>query len=194
MNYLAHVYLSGSDNELCIGNFIADHVKGKAYLNYPEGIQAGILLHRKIDHFTDNHQLFKKNVSLLFPQYRHYSRVIVDMFFDHLLAAQWKKYHPDSLEDFSHQFYSLMKRYEGHLPEKVKKMIPIISHHNWFLNYQTFDGLEKILFQMSQRIQFPCNMSLAITELKENYHEIISDFNTFFVEIKDFVFLEKQKS
>ena len=89
MNYLAHVYLSGTDQDLSIGNFIADHVKGKAYLDYPDSIQRGILLHRKIDHFTDSHPLFKKNVSLLFPQYRHYSRVIVDMFFDHVLAVHW---------------------------------------------------------------------------------------------------------
>jgi acyl carrier protein phosphodiesterase len=60
MNYLAHVYLSGSNKELAIGNFIADHVKGKAYLEYPEIIQNGILLHRKIDYFTDQHPIFKK--------------------------------------------------------------------------------------------------------------------------------------
>ena len=111
MNYLAHVYLSGSDKDLIIGNFIADHVKGKAYLDYPETIQKGILLHRKIDDFTDHHPLFKKNVTLLFPQFRHYSRVIVDMFFDHFLAAQWELYHPDPLEDFSRQFYLLMQEY-----------------------------------------------------------------------------------
>ena len=83
MNYLAHVYLSGPDKALSIGNFIADHIKGKAYLDYPKTIQKGIILHRKIDHFTDQHPLFRKNVTLLFPQFRHYSRVIVDMFFDH---------------------------------------------------------------------------------------------------------------
>ena len=28
MNFLAHLYLSGEDEELLIGNFIADYVKG----------------------------------------------------------------------------------------------------------------------------------------------------------------------
>ena len=83
MNYLAHVYLSGDDKHLAIGNFIADKVKGKQFLQYPQTIQNGILLHRKIDSFTDSHPLFKKNVTLLFPIHRHYSRVIVDLFFDH---------------------------------------------------------------------------------------------------------------
>lgn len=192
MNYLAHVYLSGSDKDLIIGNFIADHVKGKAYLDYPETIQKGILLHRKIDDFTDHHPLFKKNVTLLFPQFRHYSRVIVDMFFDHFLAAQWELYHPDPLEDFSRQFYLLMQEYSGSLPDKTKKILPILSKYNWFVAYQSLKGLEDILFQMSQRTRFPSKMSLAVVELEKNYSKIALDFNTFFTELINFVQLERE--
>lgn len=192
MNYLAHVYLSGSDKDLIIGNFIADHVKGKAYLDYPETIQKGILLHRKIDDFTDHHPLFKKNVTLLFPQFRHYSRVIVDMFFDHFLAAQWELYHPDPLEDFSRQFYLLMQEYSGSLPDKTKKILPILSKYNWFVAYQSLEGLEDILFQMSQRTRFPSNMSLAVLNLEKNYSNIALDFKVFFNELEDFVKREKE--
>lgn len=192
MNYLAHVYLSGSDKDLIIGNFIADHVKGKAYLDYRETIQKGILLHRKIDDFTDHHPLFKKNVTLLFPQFRHYSRVIVDMFFDHFLAAQWELYHPDPLEDFSRQFYLLMQEYSGSLPDKTKKILPILSKYNWFVAYQSLEGLEDILFQMSQRTRFPSNMSLAVLNLEKNYSNIALDFKVFFNELEDFVKREKE--
>ncbi|MGB1362703.1 MAG: ACP phosphodiesterase [Flavobacteriaceae bacterium] len=192
MNYLAHVYLSGSDKDLIIGNFIADHVKGIAYLDYPETIQKGILLHRKIDDFTDHHPLFKKNVTLLFPQFRHYSRVIVDMFFDHFLAAQWELYHPDPLEDFSRQFYLLMQEYSGSLPDKTKKILPILSKYNWFVAYQSLEGLEDILFQMSQRTRFPSNMSLAVLNLEKNYSNIALDFKVFFNELEDFVKREKE--
>ena len=192
MNYLAHVYLSSSDKDLIIGNFIADHVKGIAYLDYPETIQKGILLHRKIDDFTDHHPLFKKNVTLLFPQFRHYSRVIVDMFFDHFLAAQWELYHPDPLEDFSRQFYLLMQEYSGSLPDKTKKILPILSKYNWFVAYQSLEGLEDILFQMSQRTRFPSNMSLAVLNLEKNYSNIALDFKVFFNELEDFVKREKE--
>ena len=194
MNYLAHVFLSGTEKDLSIGNFIADHVKGKACLNYPEGIQKGILLHRKIDQFTDQHFLFKKNVSLLFPQYRHYSRVIVDMYFDHLLAVQWEKYHFDSLEEFSNNFYTTMDQYKGELPEKTKKMIPLIIQYNWFVAYRSFEGLREILYQMSQRTRFASNLSRAITELKENYSQIEEDFIVFFSELQAFVANEIRKS
>ena len=84
MNFLAHVYLSGKNVPLAVGNLIADRVKGNTLDGFPPVIQKGILLHRKIDHFTDHHENFKACVQLLFPVYRHYSRVIVDMYFDHL--------------------------------------------------------------------------------------------------------------
>ncbi len=192
MNYLAHVYLSGSDKALCIGNFIADHVKGKAYLDYPETIQKGILLHRRIDHFTDQHPLFKKNVSLLFSQFRHYSRVIVDMFFDHFLAAEWDFYHPEPLVKFSYRFYAMMEQYSGNLPDKTKKILPVISKHNWFLAYRSLEGLESILDQMSKRTRFSSNMSLAVVDLEKNYSKIALDFNLFFSELEDFVRQEKE--
>ena len=53
MNYLAHLVLSGKNEEVLFGNFIADAVKGKSYLTWSKNIQKGILLHRFIDHYTD---------------------------------------------------------------------------------------------------------------------------------------------
>ncbi|MDD3273470.1 MAG: DUF479 domain-containing protein, partial [Bacteroidales bacterium] len=64
MNYLAHIYLSGSNRQLQVGNFIGDFVKGRKHENYPKGIQKGILLHREIDRFTDCHPLFIETVEL----------------------------------------------------------------------------------------------------------------------------------
>jgi acyl carrier protein phosphodiesterase len=191
MNYLAHVYLSGDNDELAIGNFIADQVKGKSYISYPQGIRNGILLHRKIDQFTDQHLLFKKNVSLIFPHHRHYSRVIVDMFFDHFLAAHWNDHHSISLEKFSNDFYLLLQQHKGSLPLKTQKLLPVMSLHNWFLAYRSIEGLQRILFQMSQRTQFPSKMDEAIHDLKRHYNKIESDFHTFFEELKHYTQQER---
>ena len=93
MNFLAHVFLSGDDFPLAVGNLIADQIKGNEVQNYPLQVQNGIKLHHAIDHFTDTHQIFKECVTELFPIYRHFSRVIIDMDFDHFLAVHWNKYH-----------------------------------------------------------------------------------------------------
>src|SRR6056300_851441 len=106
MNFLAHVFLSGADFDLAVGNLIADKIKGNNINHYPAAVQKGIVLHRAIDTFTDTHPNFKNCVSTLFPTYRHYSRVIVDMYFDHFLALHWDRFHAVPLVDFSADFYS----------------------------------------------------------------------------------------
>ena len=98
MNYLAHIYLSGENDMLKIGNFIADSVKGKKYLDYPVSIQQGITLHRNIDEFTDSHPIVHQSVHRLFDKYSHYSTVIVDILYDHFLAANWQDFHETKLE------------------------------------------------------------------------------------------------
>ena len=39
MNYLAHIFLSGNDRCIQIGNFIGDGVKGDGYKQYPRKFQ-----------------------------------------------------------------------------------------------------------------------------------------------------------
>ena len=92
MNYLAHIYLSGEDDFVKIGNFIADGIKGRKYKLYPGKIQIGILLHRKIDWFSDNDDIFKKSKRRLDKKYGHYKGVIIDIFYDHFLAKNWKNF------------------------------------------------------------------------------------------------------
>ena len=59
MNFLAHVYLSGSNIHLAVGNLIADRVKGKNIELLAPEIQEGVLLHRAIDTYTDQHPLVR---------------------------------------------------------------------------------------------------------------------------------------
>ncbi|MDG2235273.1 MAG: ACP phosphodiesterase, partial [Flavobacteriaceae bacterium] len=110
MNFLAHVYLSGSNMQLAIGNLIADRIKGKKINLLTPEIRAGVILHRDIDHFTDHHHIFRECVTKLFPKYRHYSRVIVDMYFDHFLALNWAYFHTIPLNDYSNNFYKELER------------------------------------------------------------------------------------
>jgi acyl carrier protein phosphodiesterase len=179
MNFLAHVYLSGKNVSLAIGNLIADRVKGNTLDEFPPMIQKGILLHRKIDHFTDHHENFKACVQLLFPVYRHYSRVIVDMYFDHFLAVHWEKYHPETLNAFSAEFYTHLKAHSKSLPDAIQKFTEALIRYNWFETYATPSGLELILTQMEKRTQFPSKLGSSIKELNENYTYFQSHFTHF---------------
>ena len=105
MNFLAHIYLSGDNDFIKIGNFMADSIKGDNYNNYPEYIRKGILLHRSIDSFTDLHPVFRKSKHRLHDRYGHYSGVIMDIFYDHFLAKNWSNYSEIPLEKYVFNFY-----------------------------------------------------------------------------------------
>src|SRR5690606_6470869 len=109
MNFLAHIYLSGDDPNVVIGNFIADGIKGKDYQKFPTEIQHGILLHREIDTFTDAHPIVRQSTKRLHKNFGHYSGVLVDVFYDHFLAKNWKHYHEQPLAKFVENFYQLLE-------------------------------------------------------------------------------------
>ncbi|MGM1055683.1 MAG: ACP phosphodiesterase [Bacteroidota bacterium] len=186
MNYLAHIYLSGEDEQLKIGNFIADSVKGRKFIGFPEKVKNGIILHRAIDTFTDSHPIVKKSVHRLFPVYSHYSAVIVDILYDHFLAANWSDYSDVPLEKYVAEFYELLNENFEILPKRVKQFLPYMIRDNWLLNYATIEGIGKILFQMDQRTKNRSQMQLATAELKLYYPEFEEEFRSFFTDLENF--------
>lgn len=187
MNFLAHIYLSGDIDDLKIGNFMADSIKGKNYNNYKGNLRKGILLHRKIDSFTDSHPLVKKSSHRLFKNYRHYNGVIIDVFYDHFLAKNWQDYSSKDLEDYVQNFYTLLKNNLDRVPKNIRHMYPYMVAENWLYNYRKIEGIEHILFQMNNRVKGNFNIHHSIDELQNNYDLFESEFKAFFPKIQDYV-------
>lgn len=187
MNYLAHIYLSEENEGITIGNFIADGIKGKKYLKFPEEIQKGIILHRAIDSFTDQHPIVKKSTKRLHKNYGHYSGVIVDILYDHFLAKNWKRYSDTPLEEYIDTFYTLLRSNIEILPMRIQKMMPYMISDNWLLSYASLKGISKILYQMNYyRTKQKSKMNFAILELEKYYDEFESEFTSFFEELRTF--------
>lgn len=185
MNFLAHIYLSGEGDELLtIGNFIADTVRGKEYLQYPEAMQRGILLHRRIDTFTDAHAIFRKSKHRLVPTYNHYAGVLVDIFYDYCLAKHWKEYSDKSLEQYVQYFYDALERHQHLLNDKAQTLSKYIIAERWLESYQTFEGICSILYRMDRRTGFVSKMQYAIEDLKRDEKLYEEEFTQFFKEIQ----------
>lgn len=184
MNFLAHIYLSGNDENIIIGNFIADAIKGKKYLNFPPEIQKGILLHREIDTFTDSHPIVHQSTAKLHSKYSHYSGVIVDILYDHFLAKNWDQYHSVQLADFVQRFYALIKKNFKDLPARIQRLTPYMIADNWLLSYATVEGIGRILAQMNIRTKGIANMDQAVKELEEYYDDFENEFTLFFEEVR----------
>lgn len=186
MNYLAHIYLSGDKPGVIIGNFIADGIKGKKYLSYPNSMQKGILLHRAIDSYTDSHSTVKQSTKRLHANYGHYSGVIVDILYDHFLAKNWEQYSNVPLATYVANFYQLLHDNYEVLPIRIKKILPYMVTDNWLLSYESVDGIGKILYQMNHRTKNRSKMNFAILELESYYSEFESEFTSFFKELRAF--------
>lgn len=186
MNFLAHIYLSGDDDELKIGNFIADSVKGKKFSQFPDQIQKGITLHRKIDSYTDTHPIVRESVLRLFPKYGHYSSVIVDILYDHFLAAYWNEFSSIPLDIYVSDFYKLLETNYKILPKRVQDFLPYMLRDNWLLSYATIPGIGRILYQMNHRTKNRSKMNFAVMELEKYYSDFEKEFRTFFEELELF--------
>lgn len=164
---------------------MADSVRGNSYLEYPDELRKGILLHRYIDTFTDAHPIYRKSKHRLHDKYGHYSGVIMDIVYDHFLAKNWSNYSAEKLEDYAENFYQLLREHYSILTEKTKGMIPYMMARNWLVSYASLAGLEMILFQMDHRTKNRVNMHEAVTEIKQFYPEFEDEFTSFFDELRD---------
>lgn len=186
MNFLAHIYLSGTDRELLIGNFIADFVKGKNKNSYPDRIREGIEHHRAIDYFTDHHSITLESKKRLYGRHHKYSGVIVDLFYDHFLAKNFSDYSSKQLTDFVKESYDIILTYHAFLPQKVIEFLPIMIERNWLLNYSTIEGIGKTLTGLGKRVAFENKMHEATIDLKQEYHNFESEFKLFFPQLINF--------
>ena len=187
MNFLAHIYLSGNSEGLIIGNYIADGVKGRQLDVFHNEITKGIILHRKIDTYTDTHAIVEKSKARLRPVYRKYASVIIDILYDHYLAANWKNYSDVPLFEYTKNIYGLIKKHEHILPEKSKLFMQYMIKNDILNAYRNLNGVEEVLKGMAQRTSFESNMNLSIKEIKEYYFLFEEEFFQFFPDIQKYV-------
>ena len=187
MNFLAHLLLSGDHEQIMVGNFIGDFVKGSKLEEYHPDIQKGIRLHRSIDNYTDTHPVVLQSKIRLREKFRHYAPVIVDVFYDHFIAKDWNRYSGESLLDFTTRFYIMMKNYLHIIPKGVSNMLHYMESGNWLYHYQYIEGIDQALTGMSRRTKFDSKMDQAAEVLKSEYDGFKSEFQMFFPDLQKHV-------
>jgi acyl carrier protein phosphodiesterase len=187
LNYLAHIYLSGSNEEILVGNFIGDYVKGFELGRYSEVMRQGIMLHRHIDSFTDTNMIVKRSKMRLVERYRKYSGIIIDIFYDHFLLNSWHVYSNKPIDDYILNVHDILCQHLDVLPEGVRLFLPSFIKNNWIQKYSTVEGIEDILHRMSNHTTLPEETEFAIKVLREDYNEFAEEFKAFFPSIISYV-------
>lgn len=183
MNYLAHMYLSGNDAEIMVGNFVADAVKGRRMERYSEGIKLGIRLHRAIDSFTDAHPVVTEARKILHPRFHKYSGVVVDMYYDHFLVRYWDDYAAVDLKAFVQENYQILIQHFAILPARVRRFLPHMVRFDWLSSYGDIHHLDQAFKGIASRTDYESGLENAAEALTLHYNKFEMGFRQFFPEL-----------
>ena len=191
MNYLAHLYLSENSEESILGSIIADFVKGPLVDQYNAEILTAIDTHRKVDAFTDAHEMVLQSKRLFSSKRRRFAGIIIDVVFDHFLAKNWSSYSELELDTFINRSYSILKRYRRLLPGDLKFAVPRMIEEDWLGSYRYLDAigvtLDRISKRMERRFNRQNDLRGAIEEVRLNYDILRCNFESFFPELISYV-------
>jgi acyl carrier protein phosphodiesterase len=188
MNWLAHVFLSEPDAECRLGNLLADRIKGKARRGLPAGVLRGMACHQAIDAFTDFHPLVHHSKRRIRDEYDRYAGILVDVFYDHVLAREWSRYADVPLEQFTAEVYDSLRAGAATLPEELRAALERMAAEDWLGSYRHVAGIEATLRRLSARIaarlRRPVALEDAVAELTAHYDGLAEDFAGFFPELR----------
>jgi len=185
MNHLAHCFLSFDNEDLLVGNFIGDFVKGSAWKSYPEGVQQGILLHRTIDSFTDNHPLERRSKERIRSFAGRYAGPVVDVLYDHLLALHWAKYADEAFDFFCKKVYARLGERAAEMPLVLQERLPRMLAGRFLHGYQSREGMEWVLHRFSRRMAGGMDAAGLAKFFFAEIEAFSEDFNGFFPELTD---------
>lgn len=184
MNWLAHVFLSERDVEFRLGNLLADVVRGAERASMSANFVRGAACHKAIDAYTDAHPIVRRSRGRVAGEYRRYSGVLVDVFYDYFLATRWDRYSPIALDTFTSGFYADVQSHPIALPAAARTMLERIMRLDLLGSYRRVDGVERALRRistyLSSRWHKPFTLEQGVRDLLAHEAGFAADFDEFF--------------
>jgi acyl carrier protein phosphodiesterase len=184
MNWLAHVFLSADSVEFQLGNLLADLVRGPARESMSPAFRNGAECHREIDRFTDAHPVVRRSRARLSARHRRFSGVLVDVFYDHLLARIWARYASVSLDQFTQSFHAATGALPLGLPDEAAVTLDRIRKYDLLGAYRNLGGVQASLRRLSMGLQARWKREFfldeSVTELQQQLTNFQDDFDEFF--------------
>lgn len=172
MNYLAHILLSGDNLDIQVGGLLGDFVKGPLQGQYPEKVEQGIALHRKLDVYTDAQPELQHLIRTFSPQWRRFAGIFLDITFDHFLATHWRQYHPSSLEHFCQRFYRHLDTCHPWLPARAQHFNQRAADIRWLQSYADQSLIPTMLNRVGERLYRPLPLGDAWPEIADRHVQI----------------------
>lgn len=182
MNFLAHLTFADPTPESMAGNLMADFLRGAVDPELPGELRRGIALHRAVDAFTDAHPLFHRSRDRLRGRWGRYSPILVDIFYDHVLAREWSEFAFIPLSDFVGTAHGYLAEAEPLMPGVMQRVMARLRAEDWLLSYATNEGIAATLARLERRFRRPPPIPLARSaeDLAAQYEALREDFRGFF--------------
>jgi len=183
VNWLAHLYLSEPSPAFRLGNLLPDIVSLPALVSLPAEFQRGIRCHRQIDAYTDAHPLFRQSIHRLGPPFRRFGGVLIDIFYDHILAREWAEFATPALPQFAAEVYASFEPYWMDIPTEARLRLQAMRDGNWLSSYRELDAITFALRRIGSRLRRPVDLVSAVSILEDEYETFREDFRAFFPQL-----------
>ncbi|WP_027376124.1 acyl carrier protein phosphodiesterase [Kaistella palustris] len=180
MNYLAHSFLTFSDEQI-VGQFLEDFIPNRDRFSYPEKMQQGITLHREIDTFTDSHPELREAKKLFSPLVRLYSGAFVDVAMDYFLANSLSE---AALAAHTQKVYHVLRKFEEYLPERLGRMLEGMERDNWLYNYREDWGIKYSVQNVLNKAKYLEKDLPVFDVFLQNKPQLQRHFNKFFPDLQ----------
>lgn len=186
MNFLAHALLAGDKPALIVGGVVGDWIKGYLPGALPDDLAQGVALHRAIDHFSESHPAFNRSRARVSPTRRRYAGVLVDVFYDHLLARNWDSIHQQPLHEYCETVYGFIRERLKDLPATAQPALALMAKEDWLSSYAQIDGIADVLSRMSRRARQPNPLMHGEQELLADVDGYTGDFHGWLADTREF--------
>ena len=187
MNYLAHLYYSAPRPLAWAGSLMGDFFKGSDFGGLPDDLVTHLKLHRRLDTFTLSSPPFQSSRRRLNPCFGHGRSVLVDVFYDHLLACHWDSYSAVPLPDFAREVYRGLNACHHYLPGRLQEQLPRMMAADWLSSYRREDVVERVLQRLEQRLRHKIPLARGYRQLHQHRDGLEEDFGAFMADMTAYV-------
>ncbi len=162
---------------------MGDFVRGRIDPELPIGVQRGIALHRAIDTFTDSHEQIVAARALFEPPYRRYAGILIDIWFDHLLARDFGRWSEIPLQRFSDDIVQLLIREDDQLPDSLRHFRSYLRSRHLPAAYADRPMINEVLLGVGARLKRANPLAHGLIEISRLEAELDRAFDSFFHEL-----------
>jgi acyl carrier protein phosphodiesterase len=180
VNFLAHCALGADTDQLIVGGFLGDFVKGPVSDAFPADIAAGIRLHRRLDAFSATEPGLQTSCRRLPATLRRFAPPFVDLLADHLLAQSFAAHHGEALERFGARAYDAIDAHRAWLPARAARFFDYMRGHDLFLQYRALDAVEIAFTRVMARLDRTEVVAPMMAAARSQYDALARDFERYY--------------